>query len=171
MAFYKGLLNGIDSSKGLKNKIFNIQGRITWGFSSPCKRSDICHELTGLGFLPGALFVSSWVLFAILLNCYKANGVDILWARCGTAEASCECHLRKSATSPSWAKLTIIAQNTASQVTEELPQRSVVFSTVLGEKKQKWSAHTQQVSMLLAPGKEVLSWKEYRHWLPSQRGI
>lgn len=106
-------------------------------FSSPCKRSDICHELTGLGFLPRALFVSSWVLFAILLNCYKANGADFLWARCGTAEAFCECHLRKSATSQSWAKLTIIAQNTASQITEELPQRSVVFSTVLGEKKPK----------------------------------
>ena len=71
---------------------------------------------------------------------------------------------------------------------EELLWRSMVFSTVLylvrtknirqvrdtflkGLKKKTRSACTQQINMALAPGKELLSSKEYQHWRPRKGGI
>ena len=70
---------------------------------------------------------------------------------------------------------------------EKLLQRSMVFSTALrlvrtknikqvrdtfleGFKKTR-PARTQQVSMALAPGRGVLSLKEYQHWRPRKGGI
>lgn len=53
----------------------------------PHERCDIRLELTGSGFLSGALFISSWEPCAILLNHHKANGIGFpagsLWnCRC-----------------------------------------------------------------------------------------
>ena len=83
-------------------------------------------------------------------------------------------------------------EDSLSDNSEELLQRSVVFSTVLHlvrtknlkqvrctflrgfkkkNKKQNRSAHTQQVSTALAPGKEGLSLKEYQHWCPRKGDI
>ena len=39
------------------------------------------------------------------------------------------------------------------------------------KKKKKKSAHTQWISMDLAPGKRVLSSTEHQHWCPRKRGI
>ena len=71
---------------------------------------------------------------------------------------------------------------------EKLPRRSMVFSTVLylvrtknikqgrdtflqGFRNKTRPAQTQRVSMALAPGKGVLSSKEYQHGCPRKGGI
>ena len=46
-----------------------------------------------------------------------------------------------------------------------------VRDTFLQDFRKTRSARTQPVGMALAPGKEVLSWKEDQHWHPRKGGI
>lgn len=45
------------------------------------------------------------------------------------------------------------------------------FKVSKKKKKKKKSAHTQWISMDMAPGKRVLSSTEHQHWCPRKRGI
>ena len=90
------------------------------------------------------------------------------------------------------AQLRTMAWKTLLDNSEELLWRSMVFITVLylvrtknikevrdtflqglkkKKRKEKKDQHIHKLSMNLAPGKGVLSLKEYQHWHPRKGGI
>ena len=48
--------------------------------------------------------------------------------------------------------------------------KQIIRDTFLQLKKKSRSALTQQVGMVLTPGKGVLSSKEFKHWCPRKGG-